>query len=131
MSDAAKDWLKNSWNNIAKRLRTELGEDLYSSWFVRMEAEDCRDGQLAVSVPTRFLRNWIQSHYSDKLLKVAQLELSSVETVAIQVRTRGLPTRPAEIIERQPESARAPEIRPQLVESPALDRHQIDRGSPL
>ena len=131
MSDAAKDWLKNSWSNIAKRLRAELGEDLYSSWFVRMEAEDCRDGQLAVSVPTRFLRNWIQSHYSDKLLKVAQSELTSVETVAIQVRTRGLPTRPAEVMERQPESAPAPEIKPQLAEHPALDRHQGDRGSPL
>src|SRR5688500_7512302 len=131
MSDAARDGLKNSWSNIAKRLRAELGEDLYSSWFCRMEAEDCRDGQLAVSVPTRFLRNWIQSHYSDKLLKVAQSELSSVETVTIQVRTRGLPTRAAEVIERQPESATSPEIKPQIVESPALDRHQTDRGSPL
>ena len=69
MQDAGKDTLKRSWDIIATRLKVELGDDLYSSWFARMEAEGCADGQLAVSVPTRFLRNWIQSHYSDRLLE--------------------------------------------------------------
>jgi chromosomal replication initiator protein len=131
MSDAEKDGLKGSWNNIAKRLRAELGEDLYSSWFVRMEAEECRDGQLAVSVPTRFLRNWIQSHYADKLLKVAQSELGAIEAVAIHVRTRGLPTRPAELVERQSEPPQAKVSPPALEPAAVLDKMQIDRGSPL
>jgi chromosomal replication initiator protein len=131
MSDAAGDELKSGWNNIAKRLRAELGEDLYSSWFVRMEAEECRDGQLAVSVPTRFLRNWIQSHYSEKLLKIAQSEMGPIETVTIRVRTRGLPTRQAEVVERQPEAAPAGNSVPQAFEGATLDKLQSDRGSPL
>ena len=130
MADAAKDDLKQSWNNIAKRLRAELGEDLYTSWFVRMEAEECHDGQLAVSVPTRFLRNWIQSHYSDRLLKVAQSELGTLDAVSIKVRTRGLPTRPAELQERRPIlPTTEPRIAPATV--PAPDRTPGDRGSPL
>jgi chromosomal replication initiator protein len=131
MSDAEKDRLKNSWIKIAKRLRAELGEDLYSSWFVRMEAEDCRDGQLAVSVPTRFLRNWIQSHYSDRLLKVAQSELGPIDTVAIAVRTRGLPTRQAEVIDRQSEASSGSEM-VSFAPAPApVEKIQGDRGSPL
>ncbi len=130
MADAAKDDLKQSWNNIAKRLRAELGEDLYTSWFVRMEAEECHDGQLAVSVPTRFLKNWIQSHYSDRLLKVAQSELGTLDAVSIKVRTRGLPTRPAELQERRPILPTAePRIAPAIV--PAPDKMPGDRGSPL
>jgi chromosomal replication initiator protein len=135
MSDAANDGLRNSWINIAKRLRAELGEDLYSSWFVRMEAEECRDGHLAVSVPTRFLRNWIQSHYSDKLLKIAQAELGPIDAVAIKVRTRGLPTRPAELVDRQiadrqGETPAAVEI---VSPTPAVlvEKIQADRGSAL
>ena len=31
--------LKERWTKVANRLRTELGEDLYSSWFARMEPE--------------------------------------------------------------------------------------------
>jgi chromosomal replication initiator protein len=131
MSDAEKDRLKNSWSKIAKRLRAELGEDLYSSWFVRMEAEDCRDGQLAVSVPTRFLRNWIQSHYSDRLLKVAQSELGPIETVAIAVRTRGLPTRPDELVDRHSETSSGSEIVSSAAEPASVEKIQGDRGSPL
>src|SRR5215216_1826109 len=130
MSDAAKDGLKQSWDNIARRLRAELGEDLYSSWFVRMEPEDYRDGQLAVSVPTRFLRNWIQSHYSDRLLKVAQTELGPVDAVAVRVRTRGLPTRSSEIVDRS--EAESPQDVSAAVPAPQpAEKIQGDRGSPL
>ncbi|HKG73428.1 MAG TPA: DnaA/Hda family protein, partial [Aestuariivirgaceae bacterium] len=130
MSDAAKDGLKQSWDNIARRLRAELGEDLYSSWFVRMEPEDYRDGQLAVSVPTRFLRNWIQSHYSDRLLKVAQTELGPVDAVAVRVRTRGLPTRSSELVDRS-EHEPPQEVAAAVPAQPPAEKIQGDRGSPL
>ena len=130
MSDAAKDGLKQSWDNIARRLRAELGEDLYSSWFVRMEPEDYRDGQLAVSVPTRFLRNWIQSHYSDRLLKVAQTELGPIDAVAVRVRTRGLPTRAAEIVDRS-EVETPEDVAAAMPASSPAEKIQGDRGSPL
>ena len=46
--------LKQCWERIGQRLRAELGEDLYSSWFARMEAERLEAGRLEASVPTRF-----------------------------------------------------------------------------
>lgn len=80
------------WERIAKKLRAELGEDLFSSWFARMEAEQFADGQLVVSVPTRFLRNWVDSHYASVLKRICQSELDTLENVSVVVRTRGLPT---------------------------------------
>ena len=130
--------LKQSWERIAARLRAELGEDLYSSWFARMEAEDLDKGQLAVSVPTRFLRNWIQSHYADRLHKVSETEFGSLDGVQIRVRTRGLPQRTAhqDNVEKKPVSdvempiisetnhvAKAPHSQPFIVSN--------ERGSPL
>ena len=52
MTDAAGTELRQSWDKIAQRLKAELGDDLYTSWFARMEPEECADGRLAVSVPT-------------------------------------------------------------------------------
>ncbi len=52
-------------------LRAELGDDLYNSWFGRMEPEGFVDGALAASVPTRFLKSWIENHYAAKLTKIA------------------------------------------------------------
>jgi len=94
MTEAAGIELKQSWDRIAQRLKAELGDDLYSSWFARMEPEECTDGRLAVSVPTRFLRNWIETHYSQRLLKASEAELGHLDNVHVKVRTRGVQQRP-------------------------------------
>lgn len=136
MSMKSAQDLKQSWDRIAARLRAELGEDLYSSWFARMEAEECQDRQLAVSVPTRFLKNWIESHYAARLQKISETEFGTLDAIAIRVRSRGLPVRPQaeterrEIAEAQPASMRAvPEMSPR----PAIQAQPSgnDRGSPL
>ena len=56
------------WRRVRDRLQSELGEDVFSSWFGRMELETVDLGVVRLSVPTRFLRNWIQSHYSERVL---------------------------------------------------------------
>src|SRR5262245_13950841 len=81
------------WERIAQRLRSSLGEDLYSSWFARMDIEQFQDGRLVVSLPTRFLRNWIVTHYSDTLAHACEAELGAITALCVQVRTRGLPVR--------------------------------------
>jgi chromosomal replication initiator protein len=79
--------LPQTWARIAARLKAELGEDLYASWFARMEPESQIDRRLVVSVPTRFLKSWIENHYAAKLHKIAEAELGELETVQVKVRT--------------------------------------------
>ncbi len=79
--------ISEQWTRIAQRLRAELGEDLYSSWFGRMEAESYIDGKLSVSVPTRFLKSWIENHYVQKLHTIAAAELGRLDHVLVRVRT--------------------------------------------
>jgi chromosomal replication initiator protein len=81
--------LKDQWLRIAQRLKAELGDDLFNSWFARMDAEGCNQGQLTVSVPTRFLRSWIENHYLSKLHKIAEVEFGPLETVQVRVRIQG------------------------------------------
>jgi chromosomal replication initiator protein len=81
--------IKDQWLRIAQRLKAELGDDLYNSWFGRMDAETCAQGQLTVSVPTRFLRSWIENHYLTKLHKVAEGEFGPLDSVVVRVRVQG------------------------------------------
>jgi len=97
MTNSAGSDLKRSWEKIAQRLRLELGDDLYSSWFARMEPEEWSDGRLAVSVPTRFLRNWIETHYQSRLHKLSEAELGQLDAIQVRVRTRGVPHRVADL----------------------------------
>ena len=90
-SGTVPDMLKAQWQKIQSRLRAELGEDLFNSWFGRMDIESCATGQLLVSVPTRFLKSWIESHYLSKLQKIAEAELGDISLVQVRVRQQGTP----------------------------------------
>ena len=88
--------VKTKWDRVAQRLRAELGEDLYTSWFARMEIEDLDSARLTVSVPTRFLKSWIETHYISKLQKIGEAELGPLDTIHVRVRMRGVAvSRPA------------------------------------
>ena len=75
------------WSAVRKRLQTELGADIFSSWFERMELESDNGGVTVLSVPTRFLRQWIQSHYLDVVHRCWQLETGEPRRVDIIVRS--------------------------------------------
>ena len=75
------------WSRVKGRLRTNVGEDVYTSWFARMDLESVSDGAAHMSVPTRFLKSWIQSHYADRVLSCWQAELPTLQRVDLTVRT--------------------------------------------
>jgi chromosomal replication initiator protein len=75
------------WSRVKGRLRAEMGEDIYSSWFARLDLEGMQDDTVRLSVPTRFLKSWIQSHYSERVLACCQAEHSNVGRVELTVRS--------------------------------------------
>jgi chromosomal replication initiator protein len=78
------------WQRVKSRLRTQLGDDVFSSWFTRMELEAVEQGAVRLSVPTRFLRSWIQSHYSEKVLGNWQLEDAAITRLELSVRSAAI-----------------------------------------
>src|ERR1019366_7688148 len=84
-----------AWMRICRRLRLELGEDVFSSWFGCLELDALSDADAYLSVPTKFLKSWIQSHYTDKILQALASEFPKTKRVSINVRssTRPIPPR--------------------------------------
>ena len=81
-----------AWMRICRRLRLELGEDVFSSWFGCLELDALSDDAAYLSVPTKFLKCWIQSHYTDKILQALASEFPTIKRVSVNVRSW---TRPA------------------------------------
>jgi chromosomal replication initiator protein len=124
-----------AWARVMRRLRAEFGDDVFSSWFARLEFEALVDDTAQLSVPTRFLKSWIQAHYLDKVLALLSAELPAVARVSLSVRSavkaappRLVPAQPA--AEATPEPARpaAPFLR--SVELPPAREDELS-GSPL
>lgn len=75
-----------AWGRVRRRLRAELGEDVFTSWFARLELDSLCDGCARLTVPTRFLKSWIEAHYLDRVLDIYRAEDASVARLALGVR---------------------------------------------
>jgi chromosomal replication initiator protein len=76
----------DQWSRVKQRLRTELGEDVFTSWFARVEFEEADKNLIYLSVPTRFLKSWILSHYRDRLVALWKEERGQPALIEIIVR---------------------------------------------
>ena len=77
------------FNRVRARLKAAVGEDVYSSWFARLELEEIVEDLAHLSVPTRFLCSWVQSNYATKILESFQLETPQITRLHFTVRVNG------------------------------------------
>src|SRR6202453_2163292 len=78
---------QDHWSRVKGRLRSSVGEDVYTSWFARMDLESVQQESVHLSVPTRFLKSWIQAHYAERVLTCWQAEMPQVHRIDLTVRT--------------------------------------------
>jgi len=58
------------WKLIQSEMKNKLGIDIYESWLKKIDFVEEFNNYLLLSVPTRFIRDWITSRYLDQILKV-------------------------------------------------------------
>lgn len=86
VDSASQEDVQEIWKKISGRLRSELGEDVFTSWFLRVELESLSGGVVTLSAATRFLRNWIMSHFKETLIGFWEDEIGTVHRLDIRVR---------------------------------------------
>lgn len=124
------------WDKVCRRLRAEIGEDVYTSWFTSIALEPGTGESVRLSVPTRFLRNWIQSHYGERILTLCREEFQSVRKIDLLVRTALARTAPPEprggrVDQVAGERPLGPTVRTSAHVGPILHARQGSGGSPL
>ena len=68
-------------------MRQEFGEAIFRSWLKPLTLQAYYHGTMEISVPTRFMRDWIQTHYAEKILGMcaaAESEIRRVQFVVVQ-----------------------------------------------
>ena len=79
--------IRRAGHGLKSACAAEVGDDVYSSWFARMDLEAIEEGAVRLSVPTRFLKSWIQSHYAERVLACWQAQEGKVTRVELIVRS--------------------------------------------
>ena len=87
-----------NWSRVRSRLRAEVGEAAYRSWLKPLTLAGCRGGSVRLHVPSRFMRDWVQSNYADRirLLWVEEDEKVSRVDIVVQVANRPTTKRPGQ-----------------------------------
>ncbi len=75
------------WARVVERLRVRLGAEVFDSWFGRIKLDCAEGGVVTHTVPTTFLKSWINNHYRDVLLELWQKENRDVLRVDIIARS--------------------------------------------
>ena len=77
---AAAQWLR-----IRGRLQSEVGDVEYRSWLRQMSWAGIDGEEATVLLPTRFLRDWVRTHYGEKITSLWQQENPAIRRVDIRV----------------------------------------------
>lgn len=92
-------------DKVRKLLRIRLGDEIFKSWFKALEFDEFDGKTVTVSLPVKFLCNWIKSHYADALLECCQAEFKSAERVNIVLR------QPGDAATQRPDAAQSATVR--------------------
>ena len=86
------------WARVRAGLREEFGENAYKSWLKPLTLEAVENGTVHLSVPTRFMRNWIESQYGARLVALWSSENPEIKSVSVR-QARQRPTQDAVALE--------------------------------
>ena len=77
--------IKKNWEIVQQKLKETYGLDVYKSWIQNVEAKGIDFSSLILVVKTRFVRDWIVSHYADKILDHYQKLDNSVSRIQFEI----------------------------------------------
>ena len=89
MIEAGSDSLLNAqWARVRGRLRAEFGEATFRSWLKPLTLAGRRGQDLRVAVPSRFMRDWVATHYADRITALWSSECPEIRSVEVIVDAR-------------------------------------------
>ena len=61
-----------NWSSIEDEMKNKFGKDIFESWLKKINFIDEFKSYILISVPTRFIRDWITSRYLDQILQIVK-----------------------------------------------------------
>ena len=86
---AQKNYLEEktiNWELVKKDCLKSLGSDIYESWIKNIELTKEFNHYIILTVPTRFVRDWIVSRYVDKILDLIQSQKKTIQRIEFEIR---------------------------------------------
>ena len=73
------------WSLIQSELKSKLGSDVYESWIKKINLTEEFNNYILLSVPTRFIRDWITSRYLDQILQTIKKHKKEIIRIEFKI----------------------------------------------
>lgn len=73
--------VSDQWGQVCEQLKGEIGETAFESWLKPLTVGTFSDGTMNICVPTRFMRNWVITNYSDRIHKIWEKKNPKIKNV--------------------------------------------------
>ena len=73
------------WNAVQVEMKNKLGLDVYESWLKKINLIDEFNNYVLLSVPTRFIRDWITSRYLDQILQIIKRHKKDIIRIEFKI----------------------------------------------
>ncbi len=77
-----------AWDRVKHRLRLEYGDAVFKSWLGPIDCEPEEGGRLILSVPTRFMGDWVRRNYLARIEALLREEMGEYGGTELTVRKR-------------------------------------------
>ncbi len=79
--------VQDEWGQICSQLKLEFGETAYDSWLKPLSIGSFNNGVMNICVPTTFMKNWVITHYSERIHKIWEHKNPEIKQVNFVVQT--------------------------------------------
>ena len=76
-----------NWELIQEDFKTKFGKDVFESWLKKMDLLETNSDNLLISVPTRFIRDWITSRYLDNVIQIVKSHNKNINRIEFKINT--------------------------------------------
>ena len=73
------------WSKVQNEMKNKLGLEVYESWLKKITFVEEFNNYLLLSVPTRFIRDWITSRYLDQILQIIRLYKKEIIRIEFKI----------------------------------------------
>jgi chromosomal replication initiator protein len=62
--------INETWSLVQTKLRSDYGDATFRSWLSKLNFISANNGQVVLSAPTRFIKEWILTHYASPIRNI-------------------------------------------------------------
>ena len=76
------------WELIQSELKLKLGIEVYESWIKKIDLLEEFNNYILLTVPTRFIRDWITSRYLDQILQTIKKHKKQIVRIEFKIKEK-------------------------------------------